>query len=131
MTPQALGVVTKVIVMLKTDSSSSYFLGTDGQYAEAIMDDAGNGVDESDWGAEIPQRPLQRLIVDFVEKSDDGLYWGFSNGQKIELFFQSEGESEFETIRNGYREVMNVDGNFASDDGDFFFCRASSIGDEF
>ena len=115
---------------MKTDLSSSYFVGIDGQYAGAIIDDAGNGVDENDWGAEILQRPLRRLIVDSVAKSDDGLYWGFSNGQKIELFFKSEGESEFETILSGYREVMNAYGNFASDDGDVFFCAASSIGDE-
>lgn len=133
MTPQALDVVTKVIVMLNTDLSSSYFVGTDGQYAGAIMDDAGNGVDESDWGAEIPQRPLQTLIVDDIDRDEFGCIWGRSNGQLVELFFKSEDENEFETIRNGYREALwteRVGGRPASFEGDCLYCQASDIGDE-
>lgn len=119
--------------MLKTDFSSSYFLGTDGQYAGAIMDDAGNGVDESDWGVEIPQRPLQTLIIDDIERDEHGCVWGRSNGQLVELFFLSEDENEFESIRNGYRQVVwaeRVGGRPASFEGDVLYCQASDIGDE-
>lgn len=117
---------------MKTDFSSSYFVGTDGQYAGAIMDDCGNGIDESDWGAEIPQRPLQRLIIDHIER-DDVCVWGLSNGELIELFFLSEDESEFEAIRDGYREVIwteRVGGRPASFEGDRLYCQASDINDE-
>jgi hypothetical protein len=134
MTPQALDDVTKVIVMLKTDLSCSYFIGTSGQYAGANMDDAGNGVDKSDWGdSEIPQRPLQTLIISGIERDEFGCFWGRSNGQLVELFFQSEGESEFETIRNGYREVMWTEGGGgrpARFEGDCLYCQARDIGDE-
>jgi hypothetical protein len=118
--------------MLKTGFSSSYFVGTDGQYAGAIMDDAGNGVDESAWGTEIPQRPLQTLIIDDIERDEFGSVWGRSNGQLVELFFQSENEfNEFEEIRNGYREVVWVErGRPASFEGDCLYCQASEIGDE-
>ena len=115
-----------------TDLSSSYFVGTDGQYAGAIMDDAGNGIDKSDWGAEIPQRPLQRLIIDHIERDEHGCVWGLSNGEMVKLFL-SEDETEFKLIRNGYREVIwtkRVGGRPASFEGDLLYCQASDINDE-
>jgi len=122
---------------MKTDFSFSYFVGTDGQYAGAIMDDAGNGIDPSDWGAEIPQRPLQRLIIDHIERDEHGCVWGRSSGQLVELFVLSE-DSEFESIRNGYREVVwteRVGGKTvtfrpASFEGALLYCQACDINDE-
>ena len=119
--------------LLKTDFSTYYFVGTDGQYAGAIMDTSGNGVDEEDGELDIPQRPLQTLIIDDIERDDFGCIWGRSNGQLIKLFFKSEDEDEFKTICNGYREVMwaeRLGGRPASFEGDYFYCQASDINDE-
>jgi len=117
-----------------TGFSIYYFVGTDGQYDGAIMDTSGNGVDEEDCELDIPQRPLQTIIVDdgSIEADEDTnqMVWATSNGHRICLFFKTEDEDEFETIRNGYREVMTSGGGYATFEGDSLYCQASDIHDE-